>query len=62
MNITNIKCPDCEIDCVCNGCELKFKHELKTAWYGLLKYYRCGCCKTTFVSQGDGELETAALQ
>jgi hypothetical protein len=54
-------CPDCNIECSCGGKKLKSKGSLKTDWYGKLSYYKCSCCKTTYVSQNNGELETAAL-
>lgn len=62
MKKTLPKCPDCEIDCVCLGKKLKDKGEYNTDWYGKLHYYRCSCCKSTFVSQDNGELEIAAIK
>ncbi len=55
---TKPKCPDC-LDCICGGLKLKDDGVLRTDWYGELHYWKCGCCKTRFVSQIGGKLETA---
>ena len=46
-------CPDCENI-------IRLHNSINTDWYGNLKYYHCKNCKETYVSQNDGELETAA--
>lgn len=56
--------PDMEVVCpsVCTGPWLRYVKSYDTDWYGRLSYYKCSCCKTTFVSQGGSSLMVAAIQ
>lgn len=53
-------CPECVLECSCNGKKLKEPVAYNTKWYGRLTYYFCTCCKTRFVSQNGDALEIAA--
>lgn len=55
-------CPDCRGSCTCRGRKLKHRHFQDTDWYGRLRWFKCGCCKTTYVSQGGSSLMVAAIQ
>jgi hypothetical protein len=57
-----LKCPECDENCVCDGKRLKDDGKLNTDWYGILHFWICECCGTRFVSQNGGPLETAAIQ
>jgi transposase-like protein len=48
-----IYCPDC-------GTKIKHTGGFDTDWYGRLDYYKCKCCKETFVSQNNKELAITA--
>ena len=61
-SLCSAMCPDCEADCSCGGRKMKDLGAISTDWYGILHYWKCKCCGTTFVSQHGGELETAAIQ
>ena len=55
-------CPGCKDECLCRGRRLRYVKSYDTDWYGRLSYYKCSCCKTTFVSRSGASLEVAAFQ
>lgn len=55
-------CPECRDSCSCGGRKLYDLGGYATEWYGFLRWFKCRCCKTTFVSQGGSRLMVAAIQ
>ena len=49
--------PNC--NCPCCNTSMKFLFDLKTDWYGELKYFKCDMCKENFIERDSGDVENA---
>jgi len=49
IQIPKCNCPSC-------NSSMKFLFELKTEWYGELKYFMCKICKENFIERDSGDV------